>query len=75
MILAKLVDVDGCVAVLLPEEVRARLSVKDGDVVHFIEEKDGFLLTPLGEEALRQLRSARETMNTRIEILRALAKE
>ena len=75
MILAKLVDVDGSVAMLLPEEARARLHAKAGDIVHLVEEKDGFLLTPHGEEALQQLRKAREAMSQRIEILRALAKE
>lgn len=49
--------------VILPKEVLNRLSLKAGDSLELIEDKDGFTLRPTDDAFERQMAAAREVMD------------
>jgi putative addiction module antidote len=70
----KLTKVGNSVAVVLPEEVLARLHLEKGDAVFLTESADGVRLTPYDPEIETQLIEARRIMRKRRHALRELAK-
>jgi len=74
MIRLKVTQIGNSLGVVLPKEALARLKVNKGDDLFLTEAPDGYRVTPLDEEAARQLEAAREIMNRRRAVLRELAK-
>lgn len=74
MIRLKVTQIGNSLGVVLPKEALARLKVGKGDDLFLTEAPDGYRVTPLDDEALRQLEAAREIMNRRRAVLRELAK-
>ncbi len=69
----KLRAIGNSVGAVFPREVLARLGVKEGDVLHIVETKDGVMLTPLDPRVERQLEAGREVMRQYRDTLRILA--
>lgn len=59
---------------ILPEEMLARLRVKNGDSLFAIETKDGYLLTPYDPTIAEQLDAGLEFMKEYRDSFKTLAK-
>jgi putative addiction module antidote len=71
----KLRAIGNSVGVVLPKELLAKLDLREGDIVHAVEQPGGgLLLTTLDPEVEEQLRLGRELMREYRETFRALAK-
>jgi putative addiction module antidote len=60
--------------IIIPKEILARLKVKSGDVVDFIETEEGVMIRPGDERFERQMKIAREVMDKYRVALSKLAK-
>jgi putative addiction module antidote len=69
----KLRAVGNSVGVVFPRDVLARLGVREGDVLHIVETKDGVVLTPLDPASAEQLEAGREVMRQYRDTLRILS--
>jgi putative addiction module antidote len=69
----KLRAIGNSVGVVFPREVLARLKVRDGDVLHVVDTKDGIILTPLDPSVAAQVEAGREVMRRYRDTLRVLA--
>jgi len=58
----KLTHIGGSIALILPEEVLARLKLEQGDAVFLTEIRDGYAITPYDAELDEQLRAGHEIM-------------
>lgn len=70
----KLTSVGTSTGLVIPKEMLARMNVEKGDMLHAVETKDGYLLTPYDAEMQRQMELGREVMKEFREALRELAK-
>ena len=70
----KLVSVGTSTGLVVPKEMLARMNVEKGDMLHAVETKDGYLLTPYDKEVQRQLELGQEFMKKYRETFQALAK-
>ena len=69
----KLRAVGNSVGVVFPRDALARLGVREGDVLHIVETKDGVVLTPLDPASAEQLEAGREVMRQYRDTLRILS--
>jgi len=58
----KLITVDGATALVLPDAMRERLKVAEGDTVWAVETPVGYLLTGRGEEFVQRMEATRAFM-------------
>lgn len=70
----KITPVGDSLGVVLPREILSALRVGEGDILHFSETPDGFLLTPHNERFAKQLEAAEGFMRKYRNMLRDLAK-
>ena len=70
----KLTSIGGSTAVVLPDDILARLKVESGDELLLVDTPSGLLLTPYDPELETQLRAGREFMSAYADVFRALAK-
>ncbi len=70
----KLTAVGTSTGVVIPKEMLARMKVEKGDMLHVIETREGYLLTPFDPELQEQLDAGRRFMKQYREAFRALAK-
>ena len=69
------VQIEGSASVILPEQLFARLRLKEGDTLHVIEEPDGRLwLSRFDADHIRTMEIADRMMDEYQETLTALAK-
>jgi len=69
----KLTQIGSSLGVILPEELLTRLRLAEGDTVFVSETPDGVQLTPHSADRDAQRTAAREIMERRRAVLRALA--
>ncbi|MEH3143865.1 MAG: AbrB/MazE/SpoVT family DNA-binding domain-containing protein [Methylobacterium frigidaeris] len=69
-----LTSIGDAVGVVLPEEVRARLKLAEGDTLYLTEDEEGYRLTPRNPNAHEQMEMATDIMRKRRDALRELAK-
>lgn len=69
----KLTSVGTSTGLVIPKEMLARLKVEKGDMLHAIETRDGYLITPYDETVERQMEIGRRIMKENRELFRALA--
>ena len=70
----KLTSVGTSTGLVIPKEMLTRMNVEKGDMLHAVETKDGYLLTPYDQEVEHQLEIGRRVMKENRELFRALAK-
>ncbi len=70
----KLTSVGTSTGLVIPKEMLTRMNLEKGDMLHVVETRDGYLLTPYDEEVERQLELGRRVMKENRELFRALAK-
>ena len=69
----KLTSVGTSTGLVIPKEMLTRMNVEKGDMLHAVETRDGYLLTPYDAEVERQLEVGRQVLKENRELLRALA--
>ena len=69
----KLTAVGTSTGVVIPKDMLTRFRLKKGDVLHVVETRDGFLLTPYDAEVQEQIKSGERFMDRYRETFRALA--
>lgn len=69
----KLIEMEGGIGVVLPENVLTRLGVSLGDSLYAIETQEGLRLIPSDPEFVLQMDIARRIMHEKRDILRRLA--
>ncbi len=74
MTLLKLTKIGTATAVILPEEMLARLKVENGDNLYAIETTDGYLITPCDPAIADELDAGREFIKEYTGTFKALAK-
>lgn len=67
----QVIDIDGSLAIVLPNEAVTRLHVAAGDDIHLSETPDGYEIL---SEFTRQLKAGRRIMAENREVLSKLAK-
>ena len=70
----KLTSVGTSTGVVIPKEMLVRMQVEKGDVLHAVETRDGYLITPYDQEVQQQVELGREFMKKYRETFQALAK-
>jgi len=70
----KIVEIDGELGIVLPKSAVRAFNLRKGDTLTLAEFPEGFLLSPLDPETLRQLEIGRRIMVERREALAELAK-
>lgn len=74
MVALKVKAIGETLAVILPDDVRSRLSLKDGSTLHLTETPDGYQITPQDPSTPNQMDIARDVMQRYRNALRELAK-
>jgi len=74
MIRLKVTTIGNAAGIILPDDVLARLKVKEGDFLLFTDAPDGFRITPYDPEFERQMELAEQVMRERRDLLRELGK-
>jgi putative addiction module antidote len=70
----KITQIGNSMGVILPKEVLARLKLEKGDTLFLTDAPGGVMLTPYDAVFESQMRSARQIMKSRRDVLRELAK-
>jgi putative addiction module antidote len=70
----KLISVGASTGAILPEEMLARLKVKNGDSLVVVETPEGYLLTPYDPEIEEQLEAGDQFIREYGDTFRQLAK-
>ena len=70
----KLRKVGNSVAMIVPKQVRPKMSVKEGDAVYLTETPDGYRISPYDPEFSRQMELARKIQAKHRDALHELAK-
>ena len=73
MLKLKLCAIGRSTGIILPEEVRRSMNVKDGDFLFATATPDGILLTPFDPEVAEQVKLGREILKKYRKTFRALA--
>ncbi len=73
MLKSKITTVGSSTGVVLPKEIIAKLRVKKGDTLYFLETPNGFEITPYDPEFEREMNAARSVMRKYRNALRELA--
>lgn len=71
---AKITKIGNSFGVILPKPMLERMKLTAGDVVHFVDTKNGVEITPYDPEFEAQMEAARKIMKKRRAVLRELAK-
>lgn len=74
MVTLKLTSISASTAIVIPEEMLARLKLGMGDSLYAMETADGYLLTPYNPTMEEQLTAGQEFMKEYRETFKALAK-
>ena len=74
MLKSKITTVGNSTGVVLPKEILAKLRVKKGDILCFVETVDGFEITPYDPVFEEEMDAARQIMGRYRNALRELAK-
>ncbi len=70
----KLTTVGSSTGVVIPKDMLARLNVAKGDVLHAVETRDGYLITPYDPAFAEKMDKAEAIMRRYRNTLHALAK-
>lgn len=70
----KLTKIGNSVGLVLPKDMRRKMKLESGDVVHLTETPEGYKITPYDPEFDRQMEAARKIMAKRRAALHELAK-
>ena len=70
----KLTKMGNSVGMILPKEVRRKMKLESGDVVHLTETPEGYKITPYDPEFAKQMEAARRIMAKHRAALHELAK-
>lgn len=70
----KVTRIGNSLGVVLPKEALSRLRVEQGDALYLVESPEGYRLTAYDPAFEAQMKSAREIMKRRRNVLRELAK-
>jgi putative addiction module antidote len=74
MVALKIRKVGNSLGATIPQDIAARLNVKEGDSLFLTEAPGGYLITPYDPEFERQMDAASSIMKRRRNVLRELAK-
>ncbi|WP_404403429.1 AbrB/MazE/SpoVT family DNA-binding domain-containing protein [Pelagibacterium halotolerans] len=74
MVALKIRKVGNSLGATIPQDVAARLNIKEGDSLFLTEAPGGYLITPYDPQFERQMDAARAIMKRRRNVLRELAK-
>lgn len=70
----KLIKIGTSTGIIISKEMLTRLKVKKGDILHAIETKEGYLITPYDPAIADQLDAGRAFMKEYRDTFKALAK-
>ncbi|KMO15970.1 AbrB/MazE/SpoVT family DNA-binding domain-containing protein [Methylobacterium platani] len=74
MVALKVKAIGDTLAVVLPDDVLARLALTEGSTLHLTETPDGYRITPQDPSGTSQMDAARDVMQRYRNALRELAK-